>query len=228
MLSTLIVTTAADNGSNTAPTPGSLRAAIIQANAQPAGSLTTIDFKIGTGPQTISPPDALPQITRPVVIDATTQPGYAGKPIIDIDGTSAGSSSIGFAVEGSASGTAAAPAALKGLEITDFGGGGVSIQADYFNLNTDYIGLAWNGYVYAAMGNGNFGVQLSGGATHDSVVGSTVAATKGNGVVIAGSGTSSNTLAGDFIGTDPTGEYGTVDASVDNTGIGVEIDAGRD
>ena len=149
----------------------------------------------------------MPQITRPVVIDGTTQPGYAGKPIIDIDGTSAGSSTIGFAVEGSASGTAAAPAALKGLEITDFGGGGVSIQADYFNLNTDYIGLAWNATVsYVREGNGGFGVQLSGGATDDSVIGSTVAATKGNGVVIAGSGTSSNTLTGDFIGTDPTGE----------------------
>ena len=76
------------------------------------------------------------------------------------------------------------------------------------------------------MGNGNFGVQLSGGASDDSVIGSTVASTKGNGVVIAGSGTSSNTLTGDFIGTDPTGEYGTAGVSLDNTGIGVEIDAG--
>ena len=141
MLSTLTVTTAVDNGSNTAPTTGSLRAAILQADAQPAGTLTTIDFKIGTGPQTISPPDALPQITRPVVIDGTTQSGYAGTPIIDVDGTSAGSSTTGFAVGGSASGTATAPGVLKGVEITDFGGGGVSVQASNFNLNTDYIGL---------------------------------------------------------------------------------------
>ncbi len=53
MLSALIVTTAADNGSNSAPTAGSLRAAILQADALPAGTLTTIDFTIGTGPQTI-------------------------------------------------------------------------------------------------------------------------------------------------------------------------------
>ncbi len=66
LLSTLNVTTAVDNGSNTAPTAGSLRAAILKADAQPAGTLTTIDFKIGTGLQTIRPPVALPQITRPV------------------------------------------------------------------------------------------------------------------------------------------------------------------
>ncbi len=228
MLSTITVTTAADNGSNTAPTAGSLRAAIIQANAQPAGSLTTIDFKIGTGPQTISPTDALPQITRPVVIDGTTQPGYAGKPIIDINGTSAGSTAVGFAVATTASGTATAPGALKGLEITGFGGGGVSVQASHFNLNADYIGLDWNGYGYIGMANGVFGIQFSGGASDDSVASSTIAATKGNGVVIAGAGTSANTLTGDFIGTDPTGDYstGANSMSLGNTGIGVEIDGG--
>src|SRR5262249_13193783 len=47
LLSTLYVTTATDNGNNTSPTPGSLRAAILQADAQPAGTFTTIDFKIG-------------------------------------------------------------------------------------------------------------------------------------------------------------------------------------
>ena len=114
LLSTLNVTTAVDNGSNTAPTVGSLRAAILKADAQPAGTLTAIDFTIATGPQTIRPPVALPQITRPVIIDGTTQSGYAGQPIIDIDGTSAGSSAVGFAITNTASGTATAPAGAQG------------------------------------------------------------------------------------------------------------------
>ena len=227
MLSILTVTTITDNGNNTAPTAGSLRAAILEADAQPAGTLTTIDFKIGTGLQTIHPPDALPQITRPVVIDGTTQPGYAGVPIIDIDGTSAGSSATGLTVATTASGTATAPAALKGLEVNDFGGGGVSIQASNFNLNADYVGVGYFEMFLDLQGNGVYGVQLSGGASDDSISHSTVAATRGNGVVIAGSGTSSDTLTSDFIGTGPTGTFAPVlSGSPSNTGSGVAISGG--
>jgi titin len=228
MLSTLYVTTAADNGSNTAPTSGSLRAAILQADAQPAGTLTTIDFKIGTGPVAIRPPAGLPEITNPVVIDGTTQPGYTGKPIVDIDGGQAGAGANGFDVEKTTSGTATLPGAIKGLEITDFGGGAVSIQATYFNLNTDYIGLVVIGTGNYVESNGVFGVQLFNGASHDSITNSTVAATSGNGVVIAGSGTSYDTLNGDFIGTDPNGKF-SVDVNgvaLGNSGSGVQIYGG--
>ena len=58
--------------------PGSLRQAILGANAN--SGLDTIVFSIGSGPQTIAPLSALPTITDPVVIDGTTQPGYAGTP----------------------------------------------------------------------------------------------------------------------------------------------------
>src|SRR5262249_21379747 len=49
---------------------------------------------------------------------------------------------------------------------------------------------------------------------HDQLTNSTVAATAGFGVVIAGSGTSYNTLSSDFIGTDPNGQF-----SVDTNGL---------
>src|SRR5581483_3289215 len=68
------VTSAADAG------PGSLRQAILDANTTPA--LDTIRFQIGTGVQVIHPATALPDVTAPVVLDATTQPGFAGAPII--------------------------------------------------------------------------------------------------------------------------------------------------
>ena len=63
----LIVTTTADSG------PGSLRAAIIYANANPGDD--TITFAIpGTGIQMIAPNSPLPTITVPVTIDGYTQP----------------------------------------------------------------------------------------------------------------------------------------------------------
>jgi hypothetical protein len=75
VLWTFLVTTTDDAGS------GSLRQAILDANATPGTN--EIDFAIGGGGhQTIGPTSALPEVTRPVVIDGTTQPGFAGSPLI--------------------------------------------------------------------------------------------------------------------------------------------------
>ncbi len=61
-----------------------LRAAIEESNAN-AGT-DTIHFAIGTGPQTISISSSLPGMSDPVTIDGTTQPGYTGVPLIELDG----------------------------------------------------------------------------------------------------------------------------------------------
>ena len=114
------------------------------------------------------------------------------------------------------------------MEITDFGGGAVSIQANEFNLSTDYIGLVVSSQGTHVESNGVFGIQLFGGASDDTITATTVAGTSGNGVIIAGSGTSYDTLTGDFIGTDPTGKL-YVDSSgmaLGNSSNGVEIDGG--
>ena len=67
---------------------GSLRDAIVNANAT-VGS-DTITFNIpGPGVKVINLANTLPEITDPVVIDATTQPGYAGAPLIELNGASA-------------------------------------------------------------------------------------------------------------------------------------------
>ena len=84
--SKFVVTNTLDSG------PGSLRQAILDANATPnVGGPDVIRFSIpGLGAHTIQPLSTLPDITDPVVIDGTTQPGYAGKPVIELDGTLAG------------------------------------------------------------------------------------------------------------------------------------------
>lgn len=65
--------------------PGSLRAAL---TAAAGGTVDRIEFSIGSGPQTIQPLTELPSAsTTPVTIDGTTQPGYSGTPLIEIDGS---------------------------------------------------------------------------------------------------------------------------------------------
>src|SRR6185436_14143197 len=79
---TFTVTNTNDGG------PGSLRQAISDANTN-VGSTNNIDFAIpGSAPFTITPLSSLPNITNPVVIDATTQPGFNGAPLVELDGSS--------------------------------------------------------------------------------------------------------------------------------------------
>ena len=87
---TFTVTTTADSG------PGSLREAISDANAN--AGVDAIGFDIAPGGiQTIALLSVLPTITDPVIIDGTTQPGFAGTPIIELTGTSAGVGACGAA-----------------------------------------------------------------------------------------------------------------------------------
>ena len=80
---TFTVNTTADSGA------GSLRQAILDANT--AAGADSIQFSIaGAGVRTIIAGSALPTITGQVTIDGATQPGYAGTPLIKIDGASAG------------------------------------------------------------------------------------------------------------------------------------------
>lgn len=74
---TFVVTSSADNGNNTSPTPGSLRAAIKAANA--ANGDYTIRFNINLScPAIIALAAPLPDITNNVTIDGTSQPGWQG------------------------------------------------------------------------------------------------------------------------------------------------------
>jgi len=79
VLSNFLVTSAADSGS------GSLHQAILDANAD--SDADVIEFNIGGGgAHTIDLPDRL-VVTNPVTIDGTSQPGYAGEPLITLQGT---------------------------------------------------------------------------------------------------------------------------------------------
>ena len=96
---TYTVTNTANSGA------GSLRQAITDANGR-AGTDTIVFNISGTGIHTITPTSALPTITSPVILDATTDNSFAAngnRPAIVIVGTSAGAGVNGLTL-GSGSG----------------------------------------------------------------------------------------------------------------------------
>jgi hypothetical protein len=102
----------------------SLREAIELANAT-AGP-NTILFAIGSGAQTINLLSPLPAITDPVVIDGTTQPGYAGAPLIELNGANAGNTSGLYIPAGNST--------VKGLVIDRFAYSGIDLETNGGNI----------------------------------------------------------------------------------------------
>jgi hypothetical protein len=105
-LSTFLVTSTADAG------PGSLRQAVLDANAATGANAVAFDIG-GGGVQTIQPASALPGITQPVTIDGTTQPGFAGSPLIVLNGSQAGRDANGLTIT-------AGNCTVRGLVINSF------------------------------------------------------------------------------------------------------------
>ena len=154
--------------------PGSLRQAILQSNVTPGNN--TIVFAIGSGPRTITPVLPLPALLSPVLIDGTTQPGYSGGPLIEINGTKAGATD-GFRVE--STGTT-----LKGLLIDQFDGNGVLIQADGTTIQGDFIGVTFGGVI----GRPNTAAGIRVESSNNTIGVASVVATSGFGNLISGNG----------------------------------------
>jgi Calx-beta domain/Carboxypeptidase regulatory-like domain/Beta-propeller repeat len=180
---------------------GSLRDAIINANATPGTD--TITFNIpGPGVKTINLVISLPDITDRVVIDGTTQPGYAGTPLIELNGSAAGGNANGLVIKAGGS-------TVRGLAIGNFGanfgsGNGIVLNAcDNNVIQANYIGIAPDGTTARLNSRG---IQLT--SSSNNVIGGTTSATRnvisGNSTGIEISG-SSNVIQGNFIGTNATG-----------------------
>jgi len=144
IISPFVVTNINDSGA------GSLRQAILNANAT-AGT-QTISFNIaGASPFSITPITALPIITDSVVIDGTTQPGFAGTPIVELNGANI-SQGNGFDIRTSNS-------VIRGFVINRFissntmvfFSNGISINGNNNLIEGNYIGTNVAGN--AALGN---------------------------------------------------------------------------
>jgi hypothetical protein len=219
-----VVSGSADSG------PGSLRQAMINANSTPLNQPALIRFSIGGGgPYVIAPQSALPVMTRPVTIDATTQPGYAGNPVVQLDGTNAGTGTTGLILSGGYS-------AVRGFSIVGFDGSGIGLQTSGGNtIKANYIGLDTNGAIKAnATGNNAAGIFMD--SSSNNVIGGATAPERnvisGNGppilgdanasaAIVAAGASTANTLKGNYIGTNPAGT-----GALGNTGAGVALLAG--
>jgi len=208
------VTSVADAG------PGSFRQAILDANAN-AGP-DTINFNVGSGAIAVLPVTQLDTITDAVVIDGTTQPGFAGTPIVQIDGTSAPTGANGLVIN-------ASNVTVRGLIVNKFNSDGIQVVGPITDVGLfgNYIGLDPAGA--GGKGNGASGlaifplsgvpskVTVGGPATADR---NFVGANGQNGIYV-GQGVSDVTITNNYLGLDVTG---LIDAG--NNGSGVLCDLG--
>jgi hypothetical protein len=133
---TFTVNSTADSGS------GTLREVINQANA--SAGVDTIEFQFaGSAPWQIFLSSALPTITEGVSIDASTVPGYAGDPLVQLSGNSIGSGH-GFHIT-------ASNTSIKGLSLINFPGDAIHIE----NAAESFVDECWIGVTTTGQRAGN-------------------------------------------------------------------------
>lgn len=191
-----------------------LRAAIQEANATLTPDI--IAFAIGSGQQTIQLDSALPPVTAIVLIDGATQPGYAGKPLIEITGTIFANNILTIT---------AGSSGVRGLAINGCGGDAVVLIGGGGNiLESNYIGIDPTGtLIKRTLGAG---VRIEspsnriGGLTPDkrNVISGNGGLGIEGGILIYGASAVGNTVQGNYIGLDPTGMI-----PMGNLGRGVAI-----
>ncbi len=179
----------------------SLREAISAASGS-AGDKVIAFAITGAGPHTIQPASQLPALTGSVTIDGTTEPDFAGTPIIELDGSNAGDAH-GLSIIGSNN-------TIRGLVINRFALNGISLETDAAVNVVEgcYIGTDVAGSV--ALGNGNAGVMV--GQAPNNIIGGTTAAARnvisGNieGVTIFDVPATGNRVLGNYIGINAAGD----------------------
>jgi outer membrane protein OmpA-like peptidoglycan-associated protein len=207
---TFTVTTTAASG------PGSLREAIIQANASPGPDEIVFNLpNLDTGRDAVSglwvirPQAPLPAITQPLRLLGNTQPGYSGSPLIEIAGEDAGTAVDGLTVRD------ALNVEIRGVALTGFTGSGIRLEGGQGHVVAGcHLGLSTRRN--ARPGNTAHGLLVlnsrnarvggtSAGLVPDRNV---ISANRNHGIRIEGTGATGTEVLGNWIGLDVQGLQG--------------------
>ena len=184
---TFTVTNTADSGA------GSLRQAILDANA--GAGTDTIAFAIpGAGVHTIFVATDWDVLSDPVIIDGTTQPGYAGTPLIDLTGNQ-GNNGLRISAGGST---------IRGLAIHTFAtclrlftNGGNVVEKCFIGTNPAQTAISAGNGISLQSSPGN----RIGGPSAD--VGNLISGSNGSGITVLAS--NDTIIQNNRIGTDASG-----------------------
>jgi hypothetical protein len=236
---TFVVTITDDSGE------GSLRWAIQQANG--TADLDIIQFNIpGVGPHVIQPLDRLGYIINPVIIDGTSQPGWApGAPVIVLDGSQTPDGQEGFRLYDNAHGSEIRGLVIGGFDrANQFGENGFAIVIETNNnkIQGNFLGVAPDGVTPFPNLRGvqimNSSNNLVGGTTPEerNVISGNLAigATVFGNEVRPGPNSLDNIIRGNYFGTDITGTIGVgnqtniqISEGAKNTLIGGTLESHR-
>ena len=205
---TNVVTTTADFG------PGSLRAALYYITDNPGASvrfnIPVSDPGYSNGVFNIHLTGHLPPLANnSLVIDGSTQPGFAGKPLIVVDGSKiipeTFTSNSGLLIYSAGN-------QVKNISFNGFNWNGLTLRFPDATNNTIagcWLGLDATGSNAAP--NAFQGILLDTGASRNIIGGTNALARNvlsGNtqyGVLISGTNTTGNVILGNYIGTDASG-----------------------
>ena len=196
---------------------GSLRDAITSVNASSTSQYSAITFSVAG---VITLKSDLPALTKKVLIDGTTAPGYvAGNtttaPVVAVNFDNAGA---GFIFDSGSAGSG-----ISALSIIGSGSNGITLNAGNIVLLGNYIGVNLSG---AAAGNARSGIYIAATSTNNTI-GSNPKSISGlysnvisgntlHGIHIVGS--AGNKIQANAIGTNPAGT-----AAIPNRGNGIYV-----
>ncbi|KAA1260344.1 BNR/Asp-box repeat protein [Rubripirellula obstinata] len=211
-VSQFVVTNSLDDGA------GSLRQAMLDANETVGRDRIRFDIP-GSGPHSIPLQWQLPMITDSVSLDATTQTGWNGTPMIEISGASLDQGD-GFFVY-------ATDSVIRGFAINRMPGLGIGLAQGNNVIESNYIGTnlagdaaatpASTGIFIQPGSNGNR-IGTNGDGIADEVEGNLISGHGGFGIFVQ---TDFNVIAGNKVGTDAVGT-----SAIPNGITGVLLTAG--
>jgi uncharacterized repeat protein (TIGR01451 family) len=197
-VSSLTVQSNADSGNFT------LRQAILDANSGACVVPCSIQFNLPAGQHVISPTSPLPALTARMFLQANSQPGYAGVPIVELDGTNAGG--IGLQLT-------AANSQVRGFVIRNFPNAGLLLSGGGAFIRDNYIGTNLGGTAAAPNTDGVRITSLNNLLEHNLISGNS-----GSGVQVLGAGATGNSMVNNLIGLNALGN-----AALPNGNDGIQL-----